>query len=324
MPVDKVWVAGGKIANAHLSIRHQYRCATMPPAGKGPKPFAIPTSYFKRGAGGYFSMKLGSSIALFILATIMAMPANAAPTPTSQATIERIKAAILADDASELGRIDDRISYLPDFNEGPAIAPRDALNLLKGCQFQTINVPPRVGSLSYSCPLRKIFPPCTTGALDVMYYDYNGKTELALVEKRKFDGGCPPPPVPAMPAAFEPDIALSVAQSVIDGHSGEIGKLLSDKVRVVRAAKYANGSPEIEFSGNGNTAFFDQSKIILSKTGKPTSVSCDAAKSICQFTFTEHDRFLFAAIMTRNHQVEFIQFFYSTRAMILERLKQKP
>jgi len=210
------------------------------------------------------------------------------------------------------------------WNEGPPITAEDAVNLPKGCQFQAMSVSRiQIASLTYSCPQRTVHPACTTGSLKLMVYDDNGKSEIALAEEHRFDGGCPPPPMPAIPAAFEPDIAYGVAQSLVDGREGDVGKLLADKVRVVRAAKYASGSPEIEFSGNGSGAFVDQAKLLVGKLGKPESASCDATKSICNFTFNQKDRFLFAAIQTRNHQVEFVQFFYSTRAMVMERLNER-
>ena len=261
---------------------------------------------------------------LFIAAVFMWAPAFATPTTTPDATLERIKAAILAGNAADLARIDDRIAYLPTWEEAPSITPAEALKMLHGCAFESVVVRPTMAILTYSCPQRTVHSPCITGKLKVMAYDDNGKTELALTEDHRFDGGCPPPPAPARHTVFEPDIALAVAQAIVSGHEGDIDNLLAEKLRVIRAAKYGAGSPEIEFSGNGAAAFADQARILVAKLGLPTAAQCDAAKSVCTFTFAQTDRFLFAAIMTRAHKVEFVEFFYSTRAMILERQRQQP
>eukprot|EP01037_Dinobryon_pediforme_P009072 gene9072-9152_t len=258
-----------------------------------------------------------------VAALFMAAPAFATPTTTPDATLERIKAAILAGNSADIARIDDRIAYLPTWDEAPPITPAEVLKMLHGCAFESAMVRPAMAVLTYSCPQRTVHPPCITGKLKVMAYDDNGKTELALTEDHRFGAGCAPPPVPSLPATFEPDVALAVAQAIVTGHEGDIGNLLAENAKVVRAAKFATGSPEIEFSGNGAAAFADQARILATKLGRPTSTQCDAAKSVCMFTFGQTDRFLFAAIMTRGHKAEFVEFFYGTRAMILERQIQQ-
>jgi hypothetical protein len=126
-----------------------------------------------------------------------------------------------------------------------------------------------------------------------------------------------------MPAAFEPEIAAAVAQTIVDGDTAKARTLLTDTVQVARAAKYATGSPEVEYQGRGYDAFAQQASELVRRLGQPNTVSCDSSKSICRFGFDQKDRFLFAAMNTRNHKVEFVQFFYSSRAMILERMRQQ-
>ena len=260
---------------------------------------------------------------LCVAALFMAAPALATPTATPDATLERIKAAILAGNAEDLARIDDRIAYLPTWDEAPSITPAEALKILHGCTFESATSRAAMSILTYACPQRTEVPPCLTGKLKVMAYDNFGKTEIALTEDHRFGNGCPGPPVPAIPATFESDIALAVAQSLVNGHEGEMGTLLTENVRVIRAANYATGSPEIEFSGNGATAFAEQAKVLVEKLGRPISAQCDAAKSLCTFGFAQTDRFMLAAIRTRNHHVEFVEFIYATKAMILERQRQE-
>ena len=260
---------------------------------------------------------------LCVVSLCFAEVASAAPTLTGDATMAQIKAAIAAGSARDLARIDDRIEYIPVW-DGTTITPEAAMDLLRGCQFQAMSVNRlKMASLAYACPQRTAHLPCTIGGLRVLVYDDNGKTEIGITEERRFDGGCPMPPVPRMPAAFEPDIALKVAQALVEGHEGAVANLLTEKVQVGRMAKYATGSPEIEFSGSGYAAFSEQARFLVAKLGRPTAASCDSANSICKFALNGGGKFLFAAIMTRNHQVEFIQFFYSTREMVLERLRQR-
>ena len=263
---------------------------------------------------------------LCVAALFLATPAFATPTPTPEATLERIKAAILTGDADDLARINDRIAYLPTWNEAPPITAAEAVKMLHGCTFESSSSRPTMSVLTYACPQRTVPAPCLTGKLNVMTYDNFGKTQIALTEGHRFGNGCPAPPAPpapVIPATFEPDIALAVALSVVNGHEREIGNLLTENVRVIRAAKYATGSPEIEFSGNGAAAFAEQAKVLVSKLGRPMSAKCDADKSVCTFGFAQTDRYMFAAIRTRNHRVEFVEFIYATGAMILERQRQE-
>ena len=74
---------------------------------------------------------------LCVAALFMAAPALATPTATPDATLERIKAAILAGNADDLARIDDRIAYLPTWDEAPSITPAEALKILHGCTFES-------------------------------------------------------------------------------------------------------------------------------------------------------------------------------------------
>lgn len=245
------------------------------------------------------------------------------PAQTSGATVDAIKNAIAAQDRAGLRSIDNPIEYIPVFSS-QLISSDVAIDLLQGCRVQSQDVDSMQFTIvKYACPTRATKLACTTGNLSLMIYDDNHHTEIGLSEDRVFDGDCPKPPAPLMPAAFEPEVATAVAQSIVDGHEEMARPMLTDTVQVARSAKFATGSPEVQFQGRGFDAFSSQSKELTTQLGRPKSVTCDAESSICKFGFNQHDRFLFATIWTRNHKVEAVHFFYSSRAMILERMRQQ-
>ena len=268
-------------------------------------------------------MRVLTRIIFFVMMICVANAAVAAPVQTSSVTVDALKAAIASQDRQSFRAIDNPIDYIRVWI-GELISSDAALDILHGCQAQSQAVDSmQFTNIKYACPSRSQKLACTTGNLLLMIYDDNHHTEVGLSEDRIFTGDCPKPPVPLMPAAFEPDVALAVTHAIIDGDFEKVRPLLTETVQVARAAKFATGSPEVQFQGRGFEAFVAQAKELSALLGRPQSVICDPIKSICKFAFDEKDRFLFAAMHTRDHKVEFIQFYYSLRALVLERMKQQ-
>lgn len=125
----------------------------------------------------------------------------------------------------------------------------------------------------------------------------------------------PPPPSP-----FEVGLAQAWADGVVAGDLNKAGEMVADNVQVGRTTKYPGSTDfEIEFEGFGKAALEQQSKFLLEKLGKPTSVSCQAEASICKFEFSTKDRMLLTGVKTRHGKVAFVQFIYMTREMIMRR-----
>ena len=133
---------------------------------------------------------------LSMAAVLAPLPAAAAPSVTSDAVIDSLKAAIARSDREAFAGIDDSIEYLPEW-KGRTIPSNQAVDLLSGCEFQSRKTNDwGMTDLQYRCATRRNKLYCTTGNLTVMIYDDRGKTEVGLSEDRVMTNGCPRMPAP--------------------------------------------------------------------------------------------------------------------------------